>query len=449
MTIRISSLFNALLVTTSCILGGEIATAHATSTPNQEIPSSLIEQGHYQAVLGDCMACHSAPGRPTYSGGFPFPLPIGTIYSTNITPDPEHGIGTYSEADFARAVRQGIRKDGSTLYPAMPFPSYARLSDADIHALYVYFHNGVKPQAIAPPENKIMWPLSMRWPLIIWRWLFAPNVQKAQQRTAAEFSDPVLARGAYLVEGAGHCGACHTPRGITMAEKAQTAQDGNAFLAGGSVVEGWFIPSLRQENRTGLGRWSEQDIVDFLKTGRAPTGASFGGMTPVVEHSTHGYSDSDLHAIARFLHQLTPADPHEQPWQYSPQTASALQHADLSARGAQVYIDRCAACHRTDGHGYGTVFPPLAGNPVVMTADPSSVVHIVQSGATIQPLPTSVSAFTMPSFGKTLSDREIADVVSFIRQAWGNQAAPVSEQKVKQLRETMPESTPPSKLPKN
>lgn len=421
-----------------CALIGGLAfsPAQAEDTPSvaHTVPPSLMEQGHYQAILGDCMACHSAPGRPAYSGGVPFALPIGTIYATNITPDPIHGIGTYTEADFARAIRQGIRKDGRTLYPAMPYPSYARLSDSDIHALYVYFHHGVTPQPVSPPPNRLTWPLSMRWPLTFWRWFFAPNVTKAQQRTAAEFTDPVLARGAYLVEGAGHCGACHTPRGLTMAEKTQTAQGGSSFLSGGGVLEQWVVPSLRQENRTGLGRWHEDDIVAFLKTGRAPTGISFGGMTPVIEHSTHAYSDSDLHAIARFLQTLTPAALHEKEWQYDPSSRDALQRADLSERGAQLYIDRCAACHRTDGRGYGTVFPPLAGNPVVLTKDPTSLIHIIKEGDTIPSLSTAPSSFSMPGFKQTLSDQDIADITRFIRHAWGNDESSVKKENVKNIR---------------
>ncbi len=420
-------------------------TAQADDAP---LPAGLIEEGHYQAILGDCAACHTQPGRPAYSGGMPFKLPIGTIYSTNISPDPVHGIGRYTEAEFARAVQLGIRKDGSALYPAMPYPSYARLSKADIHALYVYFQRGVTPQPVDPPANGIIWPLSMRWPLHIWRWLFSPSIQSAQHRTNNQFSDPVLARGAYLVEGPGHCGACHSPRSIALNEKAQTAKDGPLFLSGGGVVEQWVVPSIRQENRTGLGRWSEQDIVDFLRTGRARTGASFGGMTPVIVHSAHAFKDDDLHAIARYLMLLAPARK-ETPWVYDPSTADMLRRADMSQPGAQTYMDRCAACHRTDGAGYGTVFPPLAGNPVVMTDDATSLIHIVLAGDNTHALHTSPSAFTMPGFANTLSDKEVADVVSFIRKSWGNNNKGVKEGAVRRIRHSMPQPATPEQLPKN
>lgn len=438
--------YSAIICVLSLLLG---VSRHHPATAEDAISPALIEAGHYQAILGDCAACHSASNRPAYSGGVPFTLPIGTLYASNISPDPIHGIGTYSEADFSRAVRQGVRKDGSPLYPAMPYPSYARMSDADIHALYIYFHNHVAPQAISPPANTIKWPLSIRWPLHIWRWLFSPSIKAAQKRTQSEFKDPILSRGAYLVEGAGHCGACHTPRSITLNEKAQTAADGPLFLSGGGVLEGWVVPSLRQENRTGLGRWSEENIVEFLQTGRTPAGVGFGGMTPVITHSSHAFSESDLHAIARYLLTLAPAQK-ETLWVYDPSTAQKLRKGDLSQTGARLYVDRCAACHRTDGTGYGAVFPPLAGNPVVMTSDPTSLVHIILKGGSSKSLPTAPSAFTMPAFEDTFNDRELADLVSFIRHSWGNKADPVSDKTIHTLRHAINmQETPVDPPPKN
>lgn len=463
---RIAFVFSALF--TGVLVAGAPAIASRpdlskAAVPNAELQTlrapdasdpmkALIEKGHYQAILGDCAACHSAPGRPAYSGGGAFTLPVGTIYATNITPDKTYGIGNYTEPEFARAVREGIRRDGKMLYPAMPYPSYARLSNADIHALYAYFHDGMKPVAIPSPRNGTIWPLSMRWPLVIWQRLFSPSVKSAQHDTVHQYADPVLERGAYLVEGAGHCGACHTPRSFTMAEEALTPVGNTIFLSGGQSIDGWFAPSLRQENRTGLGRWSEDDIVAFLKTGRAPEGAVFGSMTPVVVHSTQATTEADLHAIARFLRQLSPARA-ETAWSYDPTATKELERADLSRRGARVYVDRCAACHGTDGRGYGTpgstAFPPLAGNPIVMTASPESVVHIIQAGDALVGLPQAPSAFAMPGFAGELSAREIADVASYIRQSWGNDAPPVSVEDVRKLRQTMPEPLSIDELPRN
>ncbi|KXV40519.1 alcohol dehydrogenase [Gluconobacter japonicus] len=413
------------------------ALSHQTASANDD-KTTLREEGRYLAAASDCAACHSIKNKPEYSGGVSFTLPIGTIYSTNITPDMDHGIGKYTEAEFGRALREGVRRDGSTLYPAMPYPSYARLTDHDIHALYTYFHESVPAAAIPTPENGIQWPFSMRWPLMFWRWAFSPAPVKAQEKTLREFADAQMARGAYLVEGPAHCGACHSPRGLAMQEKALTASDSPSFLAGGALIDGWIPTSLRQENRTGLGRWSEQDIVDFLKTGRNMQGESFGAMTSAIVHGTQHLSDSDLHAMAKYLRALQPFDRTQTNWVYDPTATNALRKADVSARGAKLYVDNCAACHRTDGKGYPAVFPPLAGNPVVMGKDPASLVHIVQVGATLPKTETAPSAFTMPDFMHRLNDQQVADVVTFIRHAWGNNAPAVSAEDVARLRKDMP-----------
>ncbi|MBS3185037.1 MULTISPECIES: cytochrome c [unclassified Pseudomonas] len=399
----------------------------ATATQADE---ALVRQGEYLARAGDCVACHTAKGGKPFAGGLPMETPIGTVYSTNITPDAS-GIGQYSFADFDRAVRQGIAKDGSTLYPAMPYPSYARVSDDDMQALYAYFMQGVEPVAQPNKPTDIPWPLSMRWPLSIWRGLFAPEI-KAWQAPAG--ADPVVSRGAYLVEGLGHCGACHTPRALTMQEEALSPADGEQFLAGSAPLEGWIAKNLRGDHKDGLGNWSEAQLVQFLKTGRSDRSAVFGGMSDVVEHSMQHLSDADLTAIARYLKTLPPGDPNDTPHVYDKQVAEALWQGDDSKPGASVYIDNCAACHRTDGHGYSRVFPALAGNPVVQTADATSLIHVVLAGATVPATQTAPSNFSMPPFGWRLSDQEVADVVNFIRSSWGNQGSPVSAADVKPLR---------------
>lgn len=399
----------------------------ATATQADE---ALVRQGEYLARAGDCVACHTAKDGKPFAGGLPMETPIGTVYSTNITPDAS-GIGQYSFADFDRAVRQGIAKDGSTLYPAMPYPSYARVSDDDMQALYAYFMQGVEPVAQPNKPTDIPWPLSMRWPLSIWRGLFAPEI-KAWQAPAG--ADPVVSRGAYLVEGLGHCGACHTPRALTMQEEALSPADGEQFLAGSAPLEGWIAKNLRGDHKDGLGNWSEAQLVQFLKTGRSDRSAVFGGMSDVVEHSMQHLSDADLTAIARYLKTLPPGDPNDTPHVYDKQVAEALWQGDDSKPGASVYIDNCAACHRTDGHGYSRVFPALAGNPVVQTADATSLIHVVLAGATVPATQTAPSNFSMPPFGWRLSDQEVADVVNFIRSSWGNQGSPVSAADVKPLR---------------
>ncbi|NWA90574.1 cytochrome c [Pseudomonas sp. D8002] len=392
--------------------------------------TDLVKQGEYLARAGDCVACHTAKGGKPFAGGLPMETPIGTIYSTNITPD-KTGLGDYSFEDFDQAVRHGVAKNGSTLYPAMPYPSYARVSESDMQALYAYFMKGVEPVAQVNKDSDIPWPLSMRWPLAGWRWMFAPKVEDYKAQAGA---DPVISRGAYLVEGLGHCGACHTPRALTMQEKSLSASDGSAFLSGSAPLEGWIAKSLRGDHKDGLGSWSEEQLVQFLKTGRSDRSAVFGGMSDVVVHSMQYMSEEDLTAIARYLKTLPAVDPKDQPHQYDKQVADALWKGDDSKPGASVYIDNCAACHRTDGHGYTRVFPALAGNPVLQTADATSLINIVLNGGTLPATHTAPSTFTMPAFAWRLSDQEVADVVSFVRDSWGNKGETVKASQVKDLR---------------
>ena len=416
----------AIVIATLALLGSFSAVAA------QEDQQTLIKQGEYLARAGDCVACHTAKDGKPFAGGLPMETPIGMIYSTNITPD-KSGIGAYSFDDFDKAVRHGIAKNGDTLYPAMPYPSYARVTETDMQALYAYFMNGVKPVAQENKAVDIPWPLSMRWPLAMWRWTFAPAVADFTPVTG---QDPVVSRGAYLVEGLGHCGACHTPRALTMQEKALSAGDSSAFLSGSAPLEGWIAKNLRGDHKDGLGSWNEEQLVQFLKTGRSDRSAVFGGMSDVIVHSMQYMSEADLTAIARYLKSLPAVDAADMPHQYDPAVADALWNGDDSKRGAAVYIDNCAACHRTDGHGYTRVFPALAGNPVLLSDDPTSLIHIVLKGGTLPATHTAPSTFTMPAFDWRLSDQEVADVVNFIRTSWGNRGADVNASDVKGMRDS-------------
>ena len=413
-----------IVIATLALLGSFSAVAA------QEDQQALIKQGEYLARAGDCVACHTAKDGKPFAGGLPMETPIGLIYSTNITPD-KSGIGAYSFDDFDKAVRHGIAKNGDTLYPAMPYPSYARVTETDMQALYAYFMKGVKPVAQENKAVDIPWPLSMRWPLAMWRWTFAPAVADFTPVTG---QDPVVSRGAYLVEGLGHCGACHTPRALTMQEKALGAGDSSAFLSGSAPLEGWIAKNLRGDHKDGLGSWNEEQLVQFLKTGRSDRSAVFGGMSDVIVHSMQYMSEADLTAIARYLKSLPAVDATDTPHQYDPAVADALWNGDDSKRGAAVYIDNCAACHRTDGHGYTRVFPALAGNPVLLSDDPTSLIHIVLKGGTLPATHTAPSTFTMPAFYWRLSDQEVADVVNFIRTSWGNKGGDVKATDVKGLR---------------
>jgi mono/diheme cytochrome c family protein len=395
---------------------------------------SLVTQGLYVARAGDCAACHTAPGGKPFAGGLPIATPIGTIYSSNITPAPQTGIGSWTYDDFARLMRTGVAKDGSAVLPAMPYPSYARISEPDMKALYAYFMQGVQPVEAQVPRNTIPWPLSIRWPLRIWGWIFAPNPAAAEQATPASDTD-AIARGAYLVEGLGHCGACHTARGLAMQERALTNAS-SLYLSGGGAVDGWIAPSLRGDNGAGLALWSEGDIVAFLKTGRNAHNATFGGMNDVIVNSTQYLTDADLHGIAAYLKSLPAKDENAAAYVYDDRESKALFNGDASARGAQIYVDRCAACHRTDGHGYERTFPALAGNPVLQTDNPTSAIHIVLSGGRLPATPTAPSTLVMAPYATVLTDQEVADVVTFIQTSWGNRGGSATADQVTSLRKT-------------
>ncbi|MFK3797902.1 c-type cytochrome [Pseudomonas sp. NPDC088444] len=417
---------NTLLKWSAVCLGTISLQAMAASADPQ-----AIQRGEYLARAGDCMACHTVKGGEPYAGGLGLETPIGAVYATNITPDPVHGIGAYTLEDFDKAVRHGIRRDGSSLYPAMPFPSYAKVSDQDIADLYAYFMNGVKPAATPNRDADIPWPLSMRWPLTIWRWTFAPAVAS----TLPASSDPQLARGQYLIEGLGHCGSCHTPRGIGMQEKALSADAQGHFLSGGAPLEGWVAKNLRGDAQDGLGAWSEAEIAEFLKTGRTDRTAVFGSMTDVVQHSMQYLTDDDRLAIARYLKSL-PASGAAPAASGSSDTAKQMASLNVQAVGARTYADNCMACHRSDGKGYAQVFPALAGNSVVNGKDATSLVHIVLDGGYLPGNQHAPTAFAMPGFAWRLSDQEVADVVTFIRTGWGNTGKPVTAAAVQAQRST-------------
>jgi len=401
------------------------------------ITPQLVARGAYLAKVGDCTACHTAPGGGDFAGGLAIASPIGVIFSTNITPDRETGIGAYAYGDFERAVRQGILKSGRTMYPAMPYPSYSRISDDDVAALYAYFMHGVAPVSSKDKAEQIVWPLSWRWPLVYWRWFFAPQTRAF---APGPNEDPVVARGAYLVEGLGHCGACHTPRALTMQEEALTPQDGPRYLSG-SEFNGWFAPSLRGEAATGLGRWAGADIEEFLKSGRTDKFAAFGEMGSVVLHSSQFMTADDRAGIAAFLHTLPPAPGGGRVGGAASPSTKAAAGGGVQG-GAQTYVDNCAACHQASGTGRASSFPALAGNPVVNTADPTSLIHVVLAGDTEVHTRAADSRLIMPAFDADLSDRDVANLLTYLRSSWGNRAPPVSPAQVKALRSALAEPEP-------
>ena len=394
---------------------------------------ALIARGAYLAKLGDCAACHSIPSKPPFSGGLRMKTPIGAIYSTNITPDKEHGIGRYNLSDFDRALRFGVA-EGHTLYPAMPFTSYQNTKPEDVVALYAYFKQGVEPAAIRNRSSEIPFPLSMRWPLTYWRWIFAPTPSPF---IASTRMDPDEASGAYFVVGLGHCGECHTPRAITMQVRASTPADGSAYLSG-AVIENYFAPSLRNSGPGALGEWSTADLAQFLQTGANARGIAFGSMSDVITHSTQYMTSEEALATAKYLKTVgTPSDVAQAPFVYDKREHLALKNGDASKAGAMLYLDNCAACHRPDGLGYERVFPRLAGNDIVQAQNSLSVTAIVLEGSRTPRTGAAPAQFTMPSFAWRLSDQEVADVVNFVRSSWGNQASAASVDEVGRTRRSL------------
>ena len=396
----------------------------ATSTEVSASPD-LIRRGEYVARLGDCVACHSTPGNAPFSGGLPMATPAGKIYTTNITPDKETGIGRYSLADFDRAVRQGVARDGHRLYPAMPFPSYQKLNDEDIRALYAFMMHGVQPAARQNQPTEIPWPLNMRWPLALWRAAFAAG---APYQTV-ENRDERWNRGAYLVEGPGHCGSCHTPRGLAFNEKALDATSPD-YLAG-ALLDGWYAPSLRGDASSGISRWSEDDVVAFLQKGRNQHAVVFGSMADAFNNSTQFMRDDDLRAIAHYLKSLPPgSNDSGKAWHYPAQNEQGANRLP----GEQTFIARCSSCHGADGRGQAPWIPPLAG-ATSMQVEASSAINIVLNGSARIVADGVPDAYRMPPYRKQLSDQETADVLNYIRSSWGNGGAQTTAKAVGEMRQ--------------
>lgn len=389
-----------------------------------------VSRGEYVARLGNCVGCHTVEEGEPFAGGLKMEVPlIGAIYATNITPDVETGIGGYSFEDFDKAMREGIAKDGHHLYPAMPYPAYAKMSEQDMRDLYAYFMQEVQPvkQRNLPAEIPAL--LSPRWPLAVWNALFIDNTAyEANPEKNEQWN-----RGAYLTQGLGHCGACHTPRGLFLQEKAMDESD-SSFLAGASL-DHWFASSLNGDINSGLGRWTKQDIVEFLKTGHNRFGNAFGTMVEVVNASTHHMTEHDLDAMAEYLKSLPAVNEVGEPaYSYNEATAIALRALEYDEPGALIYSQNCLSCHQADGKGQSPYHPPLAGNPVLMDADPSSLINITLNGS-LRVIANDVpDRYNMPYFRELLTDSEIAQVVSFMRSGWGNTGDVVTEDDVSAIR---------------
>ncbi|SSC66102.1 c-type cytochrome [Ciceribacter selenitireducens] len=384
------------------------------------VDPTLVERGRYIAQLGDCVACHTEKGGKEMAGGLALETPMGTIFSTNITPDRKTGIGAWTFGEFDRAMRKGVAADGHNLYPAMPYPSYAKITGEDMTALWAYLVHGVEPVEKENHGTAMNFPFNLRFGLAYWNVVFADGTPFVPDSS----KDEVWNRGAYLVQGLGHCGACHTPRGIGFQEVAMTEKgpNGDRFLAG-EKVENWHAVELRD-------LWTVDDTVELLKTGQNRFATVSGSMTDVIQHSMQNGTDDDLVAMATYLKSLPSKDP--KPVPPKPVYTDAPEAAYTTAGGLG-YMQFCNDCHRPDGTGVKGVFPALAGNPTVAARDPSTLVHITLTGWETASTNAHPRTYTMPAFAR-LGDREIADILSYVRENWGGGAPAITEAQVAEAR---------------
>jgi mono/diheme cytochrome c family protein len=387
--------------------------SQAGDTDQQEF--SQIERGRYLAILGDCASCHTVPGsnRP-FAGGRLIETPFGNIVATNITPDPNTGIGSWSDDAFDAAVRNGVRPDGSLLYPAMPYNDYTKMSREDTLAIRAYL-NTVTPVRNAVDANTLPFPFNIRAAMRFWNALyFNPGDYVPDPRKSDEWN-----RGAFLVQGPGHCTACHTGKSFLGGDKARQ------YLKG-AYLQGWSAPNITNEARLGLGDWSLQDLFAYLKSGHNRITAATGPMAEVVTLSTSLMSDSDLKAIAVYLKSL----PGES---YGPSPLPSGDRAMIA--GGAIYRDQCSACHGLNGNGVAELFPSLASSPMVKSDDPTSSIRIILRGARSVDTPSAPTGPGMPSYGKQLDDSEVAAVLTYVRNAWGHPATAVSARDIAKVRE--------------
>jgi len=383
----------------------------AAAEPSEE----TIAHGKALVEAGDCASCHTADPAKPFAGGKKIDTPFGGIYSPNLTADRNTGIGGWSDADFYGALRYGIDPDGSRYYPAFPYPYFTKLTRPDIAAIRAYLATLTPFQNEAPPPE-LRFPLNLRVVMRAWNYLFLrPGILEPDQSKGTDWN-----RGRYLVEGLGHCGACHTPKNIFGADKR-----GQAFTGG--YVQGWFAPRLDAAERSGLKSWSVDDIAEYLKSGRNGKSHADGLMAEIIVNSTSKMSDADVRAIAVYLKSL-PAGPPE-PAVTAPPPEQGMKD------GEQIYAHYCRACHETDGSGAPRIYPPLPANALLQSADPSSTLRVILDGAQTVTTPRAPNTGSMPSYARDLSDQQVADVTNYIRNSWGNEAPLVTPDQVRKARQ--------------
>lgn len=376
-----------------------------------------IQRGRYVTILADCAACHTDPvENQPFAGGRPIETPFGNVIAANITPDRETGIGNWTDAQFDTAVRGGKAPDGTRLYPAMPFPYYTRMTREDVLAIRAYL-NTLSPVHHAVQSDQLPFPFNIRATMSLWDAMyFEPGMLKPDATKSAQWN-----RGAYLVQGPGHCPACHTP-------KTRLGGDESKERLAGYSLQGWFAPNISDDDNVGLGRWSQADIVSYLKTGHNRFAGASGPMAEEIANSSSRMTDPDLQAIAVYLK----AEPGRVP------QALPLAPADpMMVAGAAIYRDLCSACHSPDGSGVPYLIPNLAESSSVASREPTSVLQVLLRGARTVATDKEPTAPAMPAFDWQLTDAQIAAVATYVRNSWGHAAPAIAAGDVKKARHTL------------
>ena len=415
-------------VVITLLLTSGVALAQSSAAPANR---DLIRRGEYLAIAGDCVACHSAPRGKPFAGGLPLPTPLGDIIATNITPSKTAGIGGYTLAQFGDAMRRGLRADGAHLYPAMPYTAYAKVTDDDIAALYAYFMHAVAPVDVAQSATKLPFPFNMRLLMLAWNTLFLDrDVFRPDPAQGAEWN-----RGAYLARGLAHCGTCHTPRNLLMAES--TSRE----LAGGSVGA-WDAPNVTSDSNSGIGGWSVQELADYMRDGHAAGKSQAAGpMAEAIDKSLRHLTDADLRSIAVFV-KTVPAV--REPADTRPRFAWGAEGNDLPGirgvalpqdadrmTGPQLYDAYCATCHQASGEGsFDGGLPPLFHNTALGRSNTNNLVLVMLEGIHRDIEPPQLP---MPGFAK-LSDRQLATLGTYVMQRYGNPGAKVTVDQAARLR---------------
>ncbi|MBR8161944.1 cytochrome c [Burkholderia vietnamiensis] len=410
--------FGAAVVLAACIIGSATPALAQHAGSNAD----LVKRGEYLARAGDCIACHTKPSERLFAGGRAMPTPFGTLYSPNITPDVETGIGQWSADEFYAMMHTGRSRDGSILYPAMPYGAYTKVTREDSDAIFAYLKS-VPPVRQPNRPHEMRFPYNNRQLLLGWRTLyFREGEYKPDPTKSVEWN-----RGAYLVQGLGHCSMCHT-----AINALGGSSESKAFEGGLIPMQDWYAPSLTSNREAGLGEWSIDEIADLLQKGISRRGAVYGPMAEVVYDSLQYLSDDDVRAMAVYLKSLP---------QHSGEGAAAATSSMsrdernlLFRLGSKIYDAQCAVCHGKNGEGKLPDFPPLANNQSIQMNSAVNPIRMVLNGGYAPGTAKNPMPYGMPPFAQSLSDEEVAAVVTFIRTAWGNHGAPVSAKDANALR---------------